>query len=109
MNQVVWVCRRKAWTCESCYCNHPVSPYEIDGAYDACPNCAEITEHSWMPVEPEVPEVPKPRFAVVVVEPDGEQWTYSTRTDRGDAEEDRRTAEAKMPGAKLKVCDWTGL
>lgn len=35
----------KAWRCKACKTEHPVTLYEIEGNYDACPNCREITEH----------------------------------------------------------------
>lgn len=101
MNQK-WTCERKVWTCKVCSCEHTVSPHEIEGAYDSCPNCAEITEHEWVTVKP-----PEPCFAVVVEEADGEQWVYSKHTDVTLAQEDADAAQAKLVGAKVRVCDWT--
>ena len=50
---------------------------------------------------------PVTEFAVVVEEANGEQWVYSKRAIRGDAEEDAKAARASLIGAKVKVCDWT--
>jgi len=97
MNQK-WTCERKVWTCKVCSCEHTVSPHEIEGTYDSCPNCVEITEHEWRSTK---------SFAVVVEEDNGEQWVYSKHTDMAGAEQDRSVVAAKMPGAKVKVCDWT--
>lgn len=91
----------KVWACKACGCKHPLTPHEIEGTYDSCPNCVEITEHEWVAAKPE------PCFAVVIEEADGEQWVYSKRTDVMVAQEDADTAQAKLVGAKVRVCDWT--
>lgn len=88
----------KAWTCKECGCKHLQTLYVTKDDYDSCPACADLTEHEWRDVE---------SFAVVVVEPNGEQWVYSKHTDLAGAEGDRSVVAAKMPGAKIKVCDWT--
>ena len=92
------------WTCKACGARHPPTQCRCK-ATDRCPQCKELTPHEWVMLEPK----PNPVFAVIVIEPGtGDRWVLSKHSDLEVAREVQRTAEAEMPGAKIKISDWTG-